>query len=172
MSSGEQLQRAQSHQQQLLSSPNREQLRAWRLFFESATALLDVLETSFEQDTGLTIQYYDTLVHLEDAPDGLRMSELAEKIMYSKSGLTRVVDRMEKAGLVSRHRPENDRRSVFVLQTAEGRKAMEHARPIHHAWIRQNFSSLLSDTDIAAVTRVFGKVSQHARTHRPGRGNE
>jgi MarR family len=68
----------------------------------------------------------------------------------SKSGLTRVIDRMEQAGLVRRFRPDNDRRSIFVLQTPDGRQAMERARPLIHAWIEQNFSRPLTDTDIKA----------------------
>jgi DNA-binding MarR family transcriptional regulator len=109
------------------------------------------------------------LVHLEEAPDGLRMNELADKILYSKSGLTRVIDRMEKAGLVSRHRPENDRRSIFVRQTAAGRKVMLDSRTRHHEWIDANFVGLLGDADIKGLTRTFEKLSAHARTRRPGR---
>jgi DNA-binding MarR family transcriptional regulator len=146
-----------------------ERLRAWRLFFESALAMLDVLDSDAEHSLGIPMQYYDVLVHLEETPDGLRMNELADKILYSKSGLTRVVDRMEKAGLVRRYRPDNDRRSVFVLQTANGRQTMEAARARHHEWIDENFSRLLTGNDISAITRAFQKLSAHARTQRPGR---
>jgi DNA-binding MarR family transcriptional regulator len=146
-----------------------ERLRAWRLFFESALALLDMLDSDAESSLGIPMQFYDVLVHLEETPDGLRMNELADKILYSKSGLTRVVDRMEKAGLVRRHVPANDRRSVFVLQTAKGRKTMEEARARHHQWIDENFSGLLANNDIRAITRAFEKLCIHARAQRPGR---
>ena len=146
-----------------------ERLRAWRLFFESALALLDMLDRDAPSALGIPMQFYDVLVHLEETPDGLRMNELAEKILYSKSGLTRVVDRMEKAGLVRRYVPENDRRSIFVLPTAKGRQTMEEARARHHQWIDENFSRLLAETDIRAITRAFDKLSTHARTQRPGR---
>jgi DNA-binding MarR family transcriptional regulator len=155
-----------------LSRPTPEGLFAWRLFLQSALALLDVLEHDFVQETGIPLEWYDALVHLEDAPDGLRMSELAEAILYSKSGLTRVVDRMEKAGLVRRYRPDNDRRSVFVLQTPAGREAMNEARPKHHDWIARNFTSLLSTSDVTALTRGLSKISANARIHRPGRVSE
>jgi DNA-binding MarR family transcriptional regulator len=148
-----------------------ERLRAWRLFFESALALLDMLDRDAQSSLGIPMQFYDVLVHLEETPEGLRMNELADKILYSKSGLTRVVDRMQKAGLVRRYVPENDRRSIFVLPTAKGRKTMEVARARHHEWIDENFSRLLADTDIRAITRAFEKLSTHARTHRPGRVN-
>lgn len=164
-----QLQRVQSHDEQLLPSPSPERLRAWRLFFESALALIDVLDGDFKRDTGFPIQWYDVLVQLEETPEGLRMNELADRILYSKSGLTRIVDRMENAGLVRRYRPDSDRRSIFVLQTSKGRQAMERARPLHHRWIEQNFSDPLADADVEALARTFAKLSDHARTRRPGR---
>lgn len=152
-----------------MSSPSPERLRAWRLYFESALALIDVLDSDFEHSTGFPVRWYDVLVHLEDSPDGLRMNELAARILYSKSGLTRVVDRMEKAGLVRRVVPENDRRSIFVLQTDEGRETMERARGRHHDWIEEHFSRPLPDTDIKALTRALEKLNAHVRTLRPGR---
>ena len=160
-----------SHGEQLLSSPAPERLRAWRLYFESALALLDTLEHDFERDAGFPVQWYDVLVHLEETPDGLRMSELAQKVLFSKSGFTRVVDKMEAAGLVRRVRPENDRRSIFILQTPEGHAAMQRARPPHHQWVEANFTGLLTDRDIKAITRAFEKISARARTLRPGRVN-
>ncbi|HET8979997.1 MAG TPA: MarR family transcriptional regulator [Solirubrobacteraceae bacterium] len=160
-----------SHDEQMLSSSSPERLRAWRLFFESALALLDTLEHDFQRDAGFPVQWYDVLVHLEETPDGLRTSELAQKVLFSKSGFTRVVDKMEAAGLVRRVRPENDRRSIFILQTPEGRAAMQRARPPHHRWVEENFTGLLTDSDIKAITRAFEKISAHARTLRPGRVN-
>jgi DNA-binding MarR family transcriptional regulator len=165
----EQLQSGQSQDEQSLSSPSPERLRAWRLFFESALAVIDVLEVEMERDAGFPLPWYDVLVQLEDAPEGRRMNELADRILYSKSGLTRVVDRMEKAGLVRRVRPENDRRSIFVSLTDEGRETMERARRHHRDGIEQHFASHLSDADVKALTRALEKVSAHTRPLRPGR---
>src|SRR5438094_5855085 len=161
---GELSQRAQS-----LSSPSLERLRAWRLYFESALVLTDVLDAELERDAGIPLRWYDTLVHLEETPDGLRMNKLAERILYSKSGFTRVVDRMEEAGLVRRVRPENDRRSILVVLTDEGRNTMEQARRHHRHAIEQHFSQHLSDSDIKALTHALEKLSAHARPLRPGR---
>jgi DNA-binding MarR family transcriptional regulator len=158
-----------SHTSNSESNLTPERLRAWRLFFESALALLDMLDRDAQTALGIPMQFYDVLVHLEETPDGLRMNELADKILYSKSGLTRVVDRMEKAGLVRRYVPDNDRRSIFVLPTAKGRQTMEEARARHHQWIDENFSRPLAETDVRAITRAFEKLSTHARTRRPGR---
>jgi len=152
-----------------MSRPSPERLRAWRLYFESALALVDVLDADFERDGGMPIRWYDVLVHLEEAPAGLRMNELADHILFSKSGFTRVVDRMEAAGLVERVRPDNDRRSIFVVLTDKGRETMEQARGHHRRWIDEHFSQPLSDDDIAALTRALEKLSAHARPLRPGR---
>src|SRR5213083_65884 len=144
-----------SHGEQSLSSPSAGRLRAWRLYFESALALVDVLDADLERDARIPLRWYDALVHLEETPDGLRMNELAERILYSKSGFTRVVDRMEEAGLVQRVRPENDRRSILVVLTDEGRNTMEQARRYHRHAIEQHFSSHLADTDIKTLIRAL-----------------
>src|SRR6266576_3129212 len=165
----EQLQRGLSQRERSLSSPSEEQVRAWRLFFESALALVDVLDAELERDAGIPLRWYDVLVHLEETPDGLRMNELAERILYSKSGFTRVVDRMEEAGLVRRVRPENDRRSILVALTDDGRETMENARRYHRDGIERHFSQHLSEHEIKTLTRALEKISTHARPLRPGR---
>src|SRR5215211_7994235 len=124
----EQLHGGLSQGERFLSSPSDERLRAWRLYLESALALVDVLDTELERDAGIPQRWYDVLVKLEEAPEGVRMNELADRILYSKSGFTRVVDRMEEAGLVRRVRPDNDRRSILVVLTDEGRKTLGRAR--------------------------------------------
>jgi DNA-binding MarR family transcriptional regulator len=163
------LQSGLSHGEQSLSSPSPERLRAWRLYLESTLALVDVLEAELERDAGIPLRWYDILVQLEETPDGIRMNELAERILYSKSGFTRVVDRMEEAALVRRVRPANDRRSILVVLTDHGRTTMEQARRHHRHAIEEHFSCHLADTDIKALTRAFEKLSTHARPLRPGR---
>ena len=152
-----------------LSSPSPERLHCWRLFFESALALLDVLDAELEQAAGISQRWYDVLVHLEDSPQGIPMNALAERILYSKSGFTRVVDRMEEAGLVRRARPENDRRTILVLLTDKGSDTLERARRHHRDGIQRHFSQHLTNTDIKALTRALEKISTHARPLRPGR---
>jgi DNA-binding MarR family transcriptional regulator len=164
-----QLQSEPSHEEQFLSSPSPERLRSWRLFFESALALLDVLDSELERAVGIPMRWYDVLVQLEESPEGIRMNELAERILYSKSGFTRVVDRMEEAGLVQRVRPEHDRRSILVVLTDNGAETIERARRYHRHGIEQHFSQHLTDADVNALTRALEKVSRHARPLRPGR---
>ena len=155
--------------QQPLSSPSPERLRCWRLYFESAMALQDILDGELEEAAGIPQRWYDVLVHLEESPDGISMTALADQILYSKSGFTRVVDRMEEAGLVTRVRPPDDRRTILVLLTDKGSEAKERARRYHRDGINRHFSKHLTDTDIKALTRALEKLSAHARPLRPGR---
>ena len=155
--------------EQPLSSPTPERLRCWRLYFESSLAVVDMLDTELQEAVGIPQRWYDVLVHLEEAPEGLPMNELAERILYSKSGFTRVVDRMEEAALVRRVRPEHDRRSILVLLTGEGTKTMERARLHHRDGIDRHFSRHLTDAEVRALTKALEKVSRHARPLRPGR---
>jgi DNA-binding MarR family transcriptional regulator len=152
-----------------LSSPTPDRLRCWRLFFESAMALLDVLDSELQDAVGIPQRWYDVLVHTEESPNGIQMTELADRILYSKSGFTRVIDRMEAAGLVRRVRPPNDRRSILVLPTEKGTKTLERARRHHRDGIQRHFSEHLSDTDVKALTHALEKISAHARPLRPGR---
>jgi DNA-binding MarR family transcriptional regulator len=163
------LQSEQSHIEQPLASPSVERRRAWRLFFESALALNDVLDTELERDAGIPLRWYDVLVQLEESPGGIPMNALADRILYSKSGFTRVVDRMVESGLVLRVRPEHDRRSILVVLTEGGSEMLERARSYHRDGIERHFSQHLSDREIKALTRALEKISTHARPLRPGR---
>jgi len=115
------------------------------------------------------MRWYDVLVQLEETPEGIPMNALAERILYSKSGFTRVVDRMEEAELVRRVRPEHDRRSILVVLTEKGNEAKERARRHHRDGIARHFSDHLSENDLKALTRGLQKVSEHVRPLRPGR---
>jgi len=165
----EQLQNALSHQERSLSSPSPERLRCWRLYFQSALALTDVLDAELEHQAGLPLRWYDVLVQLEDSPQGIPMTELAGRILHSKSGFTRLVDRMEQAGLVRRVRPDHDRRSILIVLTDQGTATMQHARQYHRDGIERHFSQHLTDNEIKTLTRALEKVSTHTRPLRPGR---
>jgi DNA-binding MarR family transcriptional regulator len=128
-----------------------------------------VLGTELELETGIPMRWYDVLVQLEETPEGIPMNELAERILYSKSGFTRVVDRMEEAELVRRVRPEHDRRSILVGLTEKGQETKERARQFHRDGIARHFSDHLTDADVKSLVRALQKISAHARPLRPGR---
>ena len=108
-------------------------------------------------------------MHLEDATDGIGMSELANRILASKSGLTRVIDRMESAGLVRRERPPEDRRVVKVFITPEGATTLRDARVVHHRGIQEHFVQHLSAPELASLADALEAVREHVRPLRPGR---
>ncbi len=97
------------------------------------------------------------------------MNELAGRILQSKSGLTRVVDRMEEKGLVRRDRPPHDRRVVLVHLTPVGTEVLATSRRIHRDGIQRHFAEHLDPRDAAALTQALEKVRTHVRPLRPGR---
>jgi DNA-binding MarR family transcriptional regulator len=157
------------HIEQSVSSPTREQLAAWRAFLTCAYALIDILDAELQAECGLSLRWYDVLVQLEEAEHAVRMNELASRILASKSGLTRVIDRMEEAGLVHRERPEHDRRVIEVVLTEKGSAALQQARVVHRRGIYEHFASRLDERAVAALSRQLAKVSAHVRPLRPGR---
>lgn len=117
----------------------------------------------------MTLRWYDVLVKLEETEAGLRMNELASRILASKSGLTSVIDRMEEAGFVRRERPAHDRRVVEVLITPQGIEALHAARTVHRRGIYEHFVQHLDQRDVAALAHTLQKVRDHVRPLRPGR---
>jgi DNA-binding MarR family transcriptional regulator len=158
-----------SHNEASGSSPSREQLVAWRVFLECAFALIDILDAELQNERGMTLRWYDVLVQLEEAGGGSRMTELAGRILASKSGLTRVIDRMEEAELVRRERPAGDRRVILVFITPNGLEALHAARVVHRRGIQEHFVQHLDERDLEALERMFEKVRDHVRPLRPGR---
>ena len=152
-----------------LSSPSPEALAAWRVFFECALALPDILDAELQAAGGVSFRWYDVLVQLEEAGQGVPMNEIASRILASKSGLTRVIDRMEDAGLVRRERPPDDRRVVLVSATPEGLEALARSRVVHRDGIRRHFTEHLTEQELARLQKMLQKVREHVRPLRPGR---
>ena len=151
------------------STASREQLVTWRVFLTCAFALIDILDAELRAERNLTLRWYDVLVQLEEAEHPVRMNELASRILASKSGLTRVIDRMEEAGLVQRQRPAGDRRVIEVVMTPEGSAALQAARAVHRRGIYEHFAQHLKESDLTALSRALAKVSNHVQPLRPGR---
>jgi DNA-binding MarR family transcriptional regulator len=150
-------------------SPSPEALAAWRVFFECALALPDILDAELRAADGLPFRWYDVLVQLEEADKGVSCTEIASRILASKSGLTRVIDRMEEAGLVRRERPPGDRRVVLVSMTPAGQEALDEARVVHRDGIRRHFTEHLDERDLERLEGMLQKVREHVRPLRPGR---
>jgi DNA-binding MarR family transcriptional regulator len=163
------LQIERSHSEASLSSLTDEQRAIWRVFLECGYALIDILDAELQAEAGMTLRWYDVLVNLEEADRPVRMNELASRILASKSGLTRVVDRMEEEGLVERQRPPEDRRAIEVVMTPKGAEALQGARVVHRRGIHQHFAQHLDDPAFAALLDALRPVHEHVRPLRPGR---
>ncbi len=132
---------------------------AWRAFLRAHATVIGELEQEMEEGEGLPLTWYDILVNLECAPNcRLRMQALADSILLSRSGLTRLLDRMATAGLVRREPCSEDRRGTYAALTDQGRQALEKAAPGHLAGVDRHFLSKLGDDDIEALILAFGKV--------------
>lgn len=152
-----------------MSSATREQLAAWRVFLETSYALIDILDAELQAERGITLSWYDALVHLDEAESGLRMNELASRILLSRSGLTRVIDKMEEAGLVRRERPADNRRVVLVHITPHGLETLSAARSVHRRGIYEHFIKHLEQRQLEILVRALESIRDHVRPLRPGR---
>ena len=135
--------------------------RAWRAFLDAQASILRRLEAELIAEEGMTLAEYDVLFQLAMAGDRrLRMTELSERVRLSRSGLTRLVDRLVNAGLVTRGHCESDRRGTFALLTRAGADRLRRARPVHIRGIRRHFVEKLSPGQLEAVAGALGPLGQ------------
>jgi len=130
--------------------------RAWRAFLDAQAALLRLLEAELIEKEDMTLGEFDVLIQLKMAPERrLRMTELSERVRLSRSGLTRLVDRLVRAGLVERGRCASDRRGTFAILTPAGTSRVRHAQPVHLRGIREHFGKHLSAAQLSAVAEAL-----------------
>jgi DNA-binding MarR family transcriptional regulator len=142
---------------------NREELAAWRGLLRVHAALTKALDAELVGEHDLPLSSYEVLLFLCDSPDGrMRMSELADGVLLSRSGLTRLVDRMERDGLLRRQRCEDDQRGYFAEVTDEGRELFARARMTHLDGVRERFLNHLSSEERRALAAIWEKVSPGA----------
>ncbi len=144
--------------------PDPAYLSAWRLLLEAHATVTELLEHELVAERGLPLSRYDVLLNLAEAPDGrLRMQELSASVLLSKSGLSRLVDRMVEAGLVRRERCQDDRRGWFAVLTDQGRGALRRAAPVHLRGIQEHFTGHLEPEEVQAMTAALTRVVAAAR---------
>jgi DNA-binding MarR family transcriptional regulator len=136
-----------------------DRLAVWAAFLRAHSVLTASLERELVAERGLSLAWYEVLLQLRRAGGELRMQELARSVLLSKSGLTRLVDRMEAAELVARRSCPTDRRGTFVTLTEEGRRAFRAAAPVHLRGIEEHFTSRLDDDDRRALAAVLDKLA-------------
>lgn len=124
---------------------------AWEALLRIHAALVPAIAAEVEAATGLPLSWYDVLLELSGAPDRrLRMQELGERVVLSRSRVSRIVDEMMAAGLVTKRPDPDDGRATLAVLTAAGRRAQRRAAPVYLAAIERRFGAHLPDAATVA----------------------
>ncbi len=139
--------------------PDETRVSAWRLFLTAHTLLIEAIEHDLAQSDLPPLGWYDVLFALDRAPKRrLRMSELSRANVLSRSNLTRLVDRMESAGLLRREAVPSDRRGAYAVLTAEGARMRRRMWPIYAACIEDHFARHLDKAEAKTLCQIFARV--------------
>jgi len=134
--------------------------RAWRGLLRAHACLAKRLDAQLEQAHRLPVSSYEVLDHLEHSTGGrMRMCELAEQAQLSRSGLTRLVDRLEREGLLERCSCEHDARGSYACLTRTGRERLMEARGTHLAVVKEYFRSLFPEGELSVLVEMLERIA-------------
>lgn len=137
---------------------------AWRHFLDVQVRLGDRLDRELRAAHDLGLDDYEVLVHLSEQPDHrLRMSELADKVVHSRSRLTYRVDRLVAAGDVLREQCPEDKRGTFAVITAAGLERLATAAPTHVDGVRRHLTDRMTRDEFLLLGDMFARVAEHLR---------
>jgi DNA-binding MarR family transcriptional regulator len=137
-----------------------EELAAWRGMLRVHADLTRALDAELASRHGLPLSSYEVLLFLADSPGGrMRMSDLADSVLLSRSGLTRLVDRLERDGLLERERCEDDARGWFATITDRGRALFDQARATHLEGVRERFLRHYSRAELRTLGELWQRVA-------------
>ena len=139
--------------------PGRRGLQAWNALLRAHATLLRQLETDLESKTGLALADFDVLAQLAIAGGSLRMTDLADHALISRSGMTRRVTRLVHQGLVRRAHADADGRGVVVQLTKSGLNRLTVAAPVHMRGVSDLFLTKLDDQELAVLASALAKVT-------------
>jgi DNA-binding MarR family transcriptional regulator len=135
------------------------ELGAWRGMLRVHTALVKALDAELAAAHDLPLSSYDVLVTLESAPGRKRrMAELADSVLLSRSGMTRLVDRLEREGLLERDLCTDDGRGCYAVLTDKGAQLIATARPTHLDGVRERFLRHFSDDELRTLAEFWERV--------------
>ncbi|MEV5538204.1 MarR family transcriptional regulator [Saccharopolyspora shandongensis] len=141
-----------------------EEMAAWNAFVEASNLVARRVEQQLREQAGLSHPQYEILVRLAAEPDGeMRMTELAQRVVTSKSGLTYQVTQLEKAGLVRRRNCDTDDRGVIAGLTDAGREKLREAAPGHVELVRANLIDVLTRDQLRVIAAGLGAVTRALR---------
>ncbi len=139
---------------------SKDALSAWRRLLTAHSRATAAIEKDLEQGGVLPLGWYDVLYALYEAPNNcLRMHELADAVVLSRSGLTRLVDRLDKAGYVSRAPCPEDRRGQHAVLTAKGKAALKKTWPVYEKSIRNHFARHFSDAEARRIADLLERLA-------------
>ena len=139
--------------------PGRRGLEAWRSMLRAHATLMRRLDTDLERETGLALADFDVLAQLAIAGGSLRMAELADRALISRSGMTRRVARLVHEGLVRRAQADADGRGVVVQLTNSGLDRLSVAAPVHIRGVSDLFLMKLNDQELGVLESALAKVT-------------
>src|SRR5437764_597351 len=138
-------------------------LAAWRSFLKAHATIIDRIDHNLVAAQRPPLSSYDVLIELYEAPGHrLRMHELAERVVLSRSGLTRLVDRLEAEGLLTRDRSVADRRGAYAVITERGIAALRQTWPIYAQGITEYFAQSLTLEEAQILESALGRSLQAA----------
>ena len=136
-----------------------DEFRAWHGCLQFTAAALRALDAALSAGHGISIKEFDVLITLFNAPDGrLRMTELADRVVLTPSGVSHLVTRLARAGMVERIVDDDDRRSYFAALTTAGRRRLREARPTHNEVVRAHLTRRLTAAQLATLGTLWDKV--------------
>ncbi len=138
--------------------PGRRGLEAWRSMLRAHATLMRRLDTDLERETGLALADFDVLAQLAAAHGELRMTDLADRALISRSGMSRRVARLTNEGLLRRDKAGSDGRGVVVALTEAGIARLTQTAPVHARGISKLFVAQLDDQELALLERALDKV--------------
>lgn len=142
---------------------DRLEMRAWRGLLRTHGRLVKTLDGELEREHGIGLTTYELLVYLEHSPQRqMRMCDLADSVLLSRSGLTRLVDRLERDGLLARMSCSHDARGAYAVLTSRGRDKLRAARATHHAGVRAHFLSHFSAQELEALADWWERIAPPA----------
>jgi DNA-binding MarR family transcriptional regulator len=137
-----------------------DELAAWRAFLRAHATVTRRLEADLLAEHDLPLASYDVLVQLSEAPGRqLRMTELAERVLLSRSGLTRLVDRLERDQLVERRACPSDARGTLAVLTEAGLERLRAAWPTHLRGVSEQVTSRFTAEEVAVLAELLGRLS-------------